>query len=81
MDRRVRLVCGGWTREEVEGEGREEAASVPTLNDSLGQPLPHMLSGEREARMQTQTNRWRGGRGGIKRGKIDQDRRILKLSN
>lgn len=69
--------------EEVEedgGEGREEAASVPTLNDSLGQSLPHMLSGEREARMQTQTNRWRGERG-IKRGKTDQDRGILKLSN
>lgn len=27
------------------------AASVSTLNDSLGQPLLHMLSGEREARM------------------------------
>lgn len=47
----------------MRGEGREEAASVPTLNDSLGQPLLHMLSGEREARMQTQTNRWRGERG------------------
>jgi len=42
------------------GRGREEAASVPTLNDSLGQPLLHMLPGEREARMLTQTNRWRG---------------------
>lgn len=27
------------------------AASVSTLNDSLGQPPLHMLSGEREARM------------------------------
>lgn len=52
------------------GEGGEEAASVPTLNDSLGQPLPHMLSGEREARMLTQTNRWRGERGGLREVKL-----------
>lgn len=56
---------------EGEGEGREEGASVPTFNDSLGQPLLHMLSGEREAHMQTQTNRLRGKKGGL-RGKIDQ---------
>ena len=67
------LWLGGRRGGDREGEGREEAASVPTLNVSLGQPLPHMLSGEREARMQTQTNRWRGERG-IKRGKIDQRR-------
>lgn len=54
---------GGEGEGEEGGEGREEVASVPTLNDSQGQPLPHMLSGEREARMHTQTNRWRGERG------------------
>lgn len=43
---------GGW--------GGGGAASVPTPNDSLGQPLPHMLSGEREARGESQTNRWKG---------------------
>lgn len=42
------------------------AASVPALNDSLGQPLSHMLSGEREACRQTQTNRLKGGKGGIR---------------
>lgn len=39
-----------WVDEEEEGGGLG-AASVSTLNDSLGQPLLHMLSGEREARM------------------------------
>lgn len=63
------------------GRGEKRLHLSPTLNDSLGQPLPHMLSGEREARMLTQTNRWRGGKGGIKRGKIDRDGGILNLSN
>lgn len=61
---------GGWG--EGEGlcwEGREEATSVPVLNDSLGQPPLHMLLGEREAGMQTQTNRWRG-RGGLREVKL-----------
>lgn len=48
------VVAGG---RESEGEGSEVGASVPTLNDSLGQPLLHMLSGASKARMQTQTNR------------------------
>lgn len=42
------------------------AASVPELNDSPGQPRPHMLSGEWEARRLAQTNRWEGS-GGLER--------------
>lgn len=57
------LVVAGGRGGEVGGG----AASVPTLNDSLGQPLAHMLSGEREARRQTQTNR---GKGGIREVKL-----------
>lgn len=50
----VGVAAGGW------GGG---TASVSTPNDSLGQLPLHMLSGERETRMQTQTNRWREEKG------------------
>lgn len=73
----------GWEGEGEEGRERGGVASVPTLNDSLGQPLLHMLSGEREARMQTQTNRWRGERGGLRDVKLirgEMDFQIVKLA-
>lgn len=68
------VVAGGWRGGmRRRGRGEKRLHLSPTLNDSLGQPLPHMLSGAREARMQTQTNRWREERGVIK-SKIDQRR-------
>lgn len=54
------MVTGTWW-------GWDEAASVPELNDSPGQPLPHMLSGEREARREARANRRRGGGAGVER--------------
>lgn len=71
MDRREGLVAAGeWREEGGCGWGGGGAASVPALNDSLGQPLPHMLSGEREAHGQSQqTNRWKGG-GGVREVKL-----------
>lgn len=62
----------------LEGGG---AASVPKLNDSLGQPLLHMLPGERGRRTGKPglTGGGGGDRGWIKRGKTEK-RRVSKLS-